>query len=349
MILSSAWRSITISSQQKRGEVHSYSHGLVGIMTAERSVQVVLSTGTESWTSSQSAQGVWYIMEDTGDKRLHIPFICRRSAQEVFIDNCEEFRKLISDGGIRCMMEPHVMSAYCERLLKTRPAAELQLTLGEFRAQEVAKKNNEDPTRFQLFWDELYKYFMYAATVIEEMTTTEILQLVSCTREIPSSITLSVDFPKPPPGSCFVMFCKLERILNNELSDDELKERWDAMLPKDRIPLFEQYKLELIGFIENLHNFLLSTPNLSKQQRSYVESIKSRTATAADKVNDILGKLTERDVGQAAYALKYFRKVVGNYYGDIADKKERERTLLEDFEKLPKRIVAWMANAQYGG
>ncbi|KIH67588.1 hypothetical protein ANCDUO_02078 [Ancylostoma duodenale] len=132
---------------------------------------------------------------------------------------------------------------------------------------------------------------MYAATVVDEMTTSEILQLVSCTREIPSSVTLCVDFPNPPPGSCFVMFCKLERILNNELSDDELKERWDAMLPKDRIPLFEQYKLELTGFIENLHNFLLSTPNLSEQQRNYAESIRARTTTAVDKVNGILEKL----------------------------------------------------------
>ncbi|RCN33916.1 hypothetical protein ANCCAN_20245 [Ancylostoma caninum] len=45
------------------------------------------------------------------------------------------------------------------------------------------------------------------------------------------------------------MFCKLERVLNNDLSDDELKERWDAMLPKDRIPLFEQYKVEVCCFV----------------------------------------------------------------------------------------------------
>ncbi|KAK6047851.1 hypothetical protein COOONC_14643 [Cooperia oncophora] len=87
------------------------------------------------------------------------------------------------------------------------------------------------------------------------------------------------------------MYSKQERIVNENLTDDEIKKTWDAMLPRHRIPLFEQYKLELTTFLGNLDDFLQRTPQLGEQQKLHIKNIMSRTSTAVQQVDEILNKL----------------------------------------------------------
>ncbi|PIO67928.1 hypothetical protein TELCIR_10305 [Teladorsagia circumcincta] len=180
------------------------------------------------------------------------------------------------------------------------------------------------------------------------MATGQILKLICHSNDIASSATLHINFPCPPSSSCFAMYSKQERILNEHLTDDEIKGMWDAMLPKHRIPLFEQYRLELTTFVENLNNFLLQTPQLNEQQKIHTRNIITRTSAAVEQVDEILSKLKMSDIAQSACALKYFKQKVGCFYKDILDDAERERTIQKEFDALPKRVIAWMASAHDG-
>ncbi|XGW32986.1 hypothetical protein V3C99_017473 [Haemonchus contortus] len=267
------------------------------------------------------------------------------SAYNILLEYQSQIRHLVSDGDVRCILRPNAMAAYCEQLLKTRSADELSLPFGEFHRQELLNANSKERTKFEVFWNEVHKYIIHAMSAIDEMTTGQILGLICQANDIPSSVTFHVDFPCPPPSSCFMMYSKQEHFLNKHLTDEEIKGRWDAMLPKHRIPLFEQYKQELSTFVENLNNFLLQTSNLSEKQKLHTKNIMKRTSAAIDQVNEILKKLRMEDFANSTSALKCFKQKVGTYYNDIIDEAEREEIIQKEFNALPKRVIAWLSSA----
>ncbi|KJH40098.1 hypothetical protein DICVIV_13978, partial [Dictyocaulus viviparus] len=267
---------------------------------------------------------------------MYIPDNCRKSVYDIFLECREELRKLISDGEIRSITGTHSLSSRCEYLLETVPACDLSMSLREFRNREVLANNNrENLTKYEVFWDELFKYIILIFVMMEEIETREVLKLICHLRKLPTAVTFDVNFPISPPSSCFVMYSKQEQIIQNEITLEEIKNRWDAMLPKHRIPLFEQYKRELTNFIENLEHFLVECSQLNPQQKAHVEIIIMRTKSAIHEVNNIMGKLEMTEVPQVTNAEEYFRKNVWSHYSDIVDEKERERAIQEDFNKLP--------------
>ncbi|KAK5970606.1 hypothetical protein GCK32_000397 [Trichostrongylus colubriformis] len=266
-------------------------------------------------------------------------------AYDVLLEHREQLRQMILDGDVRCLLRPNAMTAYCEHLLHTRSSHELSLPFGEFRRQETLHAQSHERTKFEMFWNEINKYLIFTITAVDEMVAGQVLNLICQVNDVASSVTLHVDFPCPPPSSCFVMYSKQERTLNKHLTDDEIKRMWDSMLPKHRIPLFEQYKLELTTFVKNVNDFLIQAPQLSEQQKAHTRSIITRTSAAIEQVNEILSKLKMKDIAHSVCALKYFKEKIGSYYNDIPDDAEREETIQKEFETLPKRVVAWMASS----
>ncbi|KAK6047852.1 hypothetical protein COOONC_14644 [Cooperia oncophora] len=111
------------------------------------------------------------------------------SAYDILLEQRERFRQMISDGDVRCLLQPCAMTAYCEHLLETRPSCELSVPFGEFRRREIAQAKAEERTKFEVFWNEIYKYLIYAITVVDEIPTGQILNLICHSNGTSSSAT----------------------------------------------------------------------------------------------------------------------------------------------------------------